>query len=55
MGSWFSNFHIRKNNTITENTVAEHFQEIMIREQYIPAACEEEADGAFAIITDEKS
>ena len=55
MGSWFSNFHIRKNNTITENNVTDYFLEIMTREQYIPAACEEEADGAFAIITDEKS
>lgn len=55
MGSWFSNFHIRKNNTITEKTVTDYFLEIMTREQYIPAACEEEADGAFAIITDEKS
>ena len=55
MGSWFSNFYIRKNNTITEKTVTDYFLEIMTREQYIPAACEEEADGAFAIITDEKS
>lgn len=55
MGSWFSNLHIRKNDTITENAVAESIRKIMAEKQYLPVATEDDADGAFAIITDDKS
>lgn len=55
MGSWFSNLHIRKNHTITETAVAEYIREIMRNQQYLPAESEDEADGAFAIVTDDQS
>lgn len=55
MGSWFSNLHIRKNSTITEIAVAEYIREIMTAKQYLPVASEDEADGAFAIMTNNKS
>ena len=55
MGNWFSNLHIRKNNTITEREVAEYIRKIMTAKQYLPAASEDEADGSFAIMTDDNS
>ena len=55
MGSWFSNLHIRKNNTITETVVMEYIRKIMADRQYLPAASKDEADGAFAILSDEES
>lgn len=55
MGSWFSNLHIRKNNTITETAVAEYICEVMAAKQYFPVASEDEADGAFAIVSDDRS
>lgn len=55
MGSWFSNLHIRKNSMITETAVAEYIRGIMSAKQYLPVTSEEEADGAFAIITDDNS
>lgn len=55
MGSWFSNLHIRKNGTITKKTILEYINKIMGIQQYLPAESEEDADGAFAIITEDKS
>lgn len=55
MSSWFSNLHVRKNNNITETTIAEYIRGLMIAKECLPVSSAEEADGAFAIITDEKS
>ena len=55
MGSWFSNLHIRKNSVLTEATVTDYIREMMSKRQYEPVASEEEADGAFAIVTDDRS
>ncbi len=55
MGSWFSNLHIRKNETITEDAIFEYIHKIMAVQQYLPAASEDESDAAFAIISDNKS
>ena len=55
MGSWFSNLHIRKRNSITEAVVADYIRKAMAEKQYIPALSEDEADGAFAIVSDENS
>lgn len=55
MGSWFSNLHIRKSSTISETMVVEYIRKAMMERQCLPAVSEEAADGAFAIVTDEKS
>lgn len=55
MGSWFSNMHIRKNGKVTEASILEYIRKAMAAQQYQSAACQEEADGAFAIISDDKS
>lgn len=55
MGSWFSNLHIRKSSTLTEADVAAYIRARMAAQQYLPAASEEEADGAFAIVSDDQS
>ena len=52
MGSWFSNLHIRKNSVLTVTAVVEYIRKQMESKQYLPAASEEEADGAFAIVHD---
>ena len=53
MGSWFSNIHIRKNHTATEQKVADCIREWMEAKQYTPCASEIDADGAVAIVTSE--
>lgn len=53
MGSWFSNFHIRKREGIGHEAVREYLNAHMERLHYLPAS-PEEADGAVAIIADEK-
>lgn len=55
MGSWFSNLHIRKKGNITEDTVVECIRKIMDKQKYLQAVSEEEADGAFAILSSEES
>lgn len=55
MGSWFSNFHIRKNGTVTVNSVSEYICQMMFLQRYLLAASEDEADGTFAILSDDKS
>ena len=52
MGSWFSNIHIRKRETVTEKTVAEYISKLLAVQQYLPAVSESDADGAVAIICD---
>lgn len=52
MGSWFSNLHIRRNETATAVTVADWIGQWMTEQQYLPAASEQEADGAVAIVAD---
>lgn len=51
MGSWFSNFHIRKNDTAEEANVIGFIREWMASKQFAPCAAETDADGAFAIVT----
>ncbi len=53
MGSWFSNMHIRKNETATEQKVINFIREWMAAKQYTPCVCEMDADGAVAIVTNE--
>lgn len=53
MGSWFSNIHIRKNHTATEEKVADCIREWIEAKQYTPCASEMDADGAVAIVTSE--
>lgn len=55
MGSWFSNFHVRKNSMITETAIAEYIRKTMAAMQYLPTAAEDGADGAFAIVSDDRS
>lgn len=52
MGSWFSNIHIRKNETATAEAVADRIGQWMAVQQYLPAASEQEADGVVAIVAD---
>lgn len=53
MGSWFSNMHIRKNDTISVKTICEYITEMMTAQQYLPAESETDADVAFAIVSNE--
>lgn len=55
MGSWFSNLHIRKNEKLTEKDIAESIVRIMVSNNYEVVSSEDDADGSFAIITDDKS
>lgn len=50
MGSWFSNIHIRKNEMITEETVADYINKVMAAQQYLPVASGTDADGTVAIV-----
>lgn len=54
MGSWFCNFQIRKNSTVTEDTVKNCIAERMTAMGYLPANTEE-SDGAVAVLTDPDS
>lgn len=55
MGSWFSNLHIRKRNSINVTRIADYIGKAMAEKQYMLATSKDEADGAFAIVSDEKS
>ena len=55
MGNWFSNLHVRKSISITENDIVENISKMMIAQHYLPTTSPSEADGSFAIITDIKS
>lgn len=52
MGSWFSNIHIRKHEQITLDAVVDCLCKQMTARQYQPAASEQDADGAIAILAD---
>ena len=51
MGSWFSNIHIRKNETATEDAIEKYIARIMSSKHYLPCVSEIDADGAIAIVT----
>ena len=51
MGSWFSNIHIRKNETATEDAIEKYIAGIMASKHYLPCVSEIDADGAIAIVT----
>ena len=53
MGSWFSNIHIRKNNTVTEETIEKCISNFMAAKQYLPCTSEIDADGAVAVVSSE--
>ena len=53
MGSWFSNVHIRKNETASEEKVIEFIRGWLASKQYVPCAAETDADGAVAMIAEE--
>ncbi len=55
MGNWFSNFHVRKSMGTTETAIIEYICEMMASQQYSVVDSAAEADGAFAIISDDKS
>ena len=55
MGSWFSNFHVRKNGTISRKDVSASILEYMSGNMYIPVKSQDEADVTVAILIDEKS
>jgi len=53
MGSWFSNIHIRKNETATEEVIEKYISKFMSSKHYLPCASKTDADGAIAIVTSE--
>ena len=53
MGSWFSNIHVRKNETATEETIEKYIGKIMASKHYLPCTSEIDADGAIAIVASE--
>ena len=53
MGSWFSNIHIRKNETATEEAVERYIGKIMASKHYLPCTSEVDADGVIAIVASE--
>ena len=55
MGSWFSNLHIRKKEKITVDSVADYICKIITSQQYTLTSSENEADGAFAIVSNMES
>ena len=52
MGSWFSNLHIRKNETVNSEAAADWLRRHLAGRGYL-AAASEEADGAVALIDGE--
>ena len=50
MGSWFSNIHIRKSETIKLQSVTDYIKDMMEQQHYLPVASGEDADGAIAIV-----
>ena len=55
MGNWFSNLHVRKRVALSLEDVVEYIRAFMASKQYIEVTCEEEADGAFAVLSDAES
>ena len=51
MGMWFSNIHIRKNETATVESVADYLRAIMAQQGYTSAASADDADDVAVIIT----
>ena len=49
MGSWFSNFHIRKKEIVTDKAVADCICRVMAERQYRPAESAEDADATVVI------
>ena len=55
MGSWFSNFHIRKNKACTESSVTESLVHLMAERGYQQTEDPECADGRIDFLLQEKS
>ena len=53
MGRWFSNIHIRKNETATEEKVVSYIHNLMTARQLVPAESAEDADDTVAIVAEE--
>lgn len=54
MGSWFSNFHIRKSSSVNSDSVGSQICKLMAEQQFVPSS-ESEYDCAFALIDDSES
>lgn len=55
MGSWFSNIHVRKNDVLDLQTVAQYITNRMTEQKYLVAASDEDADVAFALVSADSS
>lgn len=55
MGSWFSNLNIKKSDTVTMKVIENYIAKMMLEQQFLPAESENEADGAFAIVSQDDS
>lgn len=55
MGSWFSNFHIRKKDSVTMEAAVTCIHSVMARRGYEQAASDKDADGVVAVITTPES
>lgn len=53
MGSWFSNIHIRKNETAAEEMIEKYIGKFMASKHYLLCTSEIDADGAVAIVASE--
>ncbi len=53
MGSWFSNIHIKRKVTATDEMIAKYISEMLAAQQYLPSVSEIDADGAVAIVASE--
>ena len=53
MGSWFSNISIRKNGGVTMDRIEEYMIKTAAAQGFSPVSSEAEADGGFAIVSDE--
>ncbi|MBQ1271540.1 MAG: hypothetical protein IIY11_07760, partial [Clostridia bacterium] len=55
MGNWFSNLHIRKNDSLNTDIILELLSKNMFSQNYSVASSPSEADISYAIITSNNS
>ena len=53
MGSWFSNFHIRKTAEATEESVRSYIVDFLGSQQFSQVLSEKDANGSVAVVTTE--
>ena len=49
MGSWFSNLHIRKTETVTGESVCEYIKALLEQKKYTLVECAQDADATIAV------